>query len=96
MIAGLIAIVMLAIVGPGFTGTQARAEMMEANKEMMKATAVDLMALKAEITALQAELQRISARTGAMTKMIDKAASDYCKSVPDALLATGFAPGLCK
>jgi hypothetical protein len=31
-----------------------------------------------------------------MTKMADKAASDYCASVPDALLATGFVPGLCK
>jgi hypothetical protein len=54
------------------------------------------MALKKELAAIQAELQKITKRAGAMTAMVDKAASDYCKSVPDALLATGFVPGLCK
>jgi hypothetical protein len=86
----------LTIGGPALLATSAHAEMMEADMAMMKATAIDLMALKMEIATLQAELQRITARTATMTKMVDKAASDYCASVPDALLATGFAPGLCK
>ena len=93
---GLIAMFLLTIGGLGFLPTPAAAEMMEADASMMKATAVDLMALKMEIASIQAELQRLTARAGAMTSMIDKAASSYCGSVPDALLATGFAPGLCK
>ncbi len=96
LIIGLIVMLSLTIGGPGLLVTPAQAEMMEADMAMMKATAIDLMALKMEITTLQAELQRITARTATMTKMVDKAASDYCASVPDALLATGFAPGLCK
>ena len=93
---GLIAMLLLGAGSLGFCITPAGAEMMEADMSMMKATALDLMALKAEIATLQAEFQRLGARAGSMSKMIDKAASDYCASVPDALLATGFAPGLCK
>ncbi|MGH7409710.1 MAG: hypothetical protein ACREJ6_01415 [Candidatus Methylomirabilis sp.] len=93
---GLIAMFLLGAGSLGFSITPAGAEMMEADMSMMKATALDLMALKAEIATLQAEFQRLGARAGSMSKMIDKAASDYCASVPDALLATGFAPGLCK
>jgi hypothetical protein len=96
MIAGLIAALALSVVGPGFSIAPASAEMMETNMDMMKATGVDLMALKTEIASIQAELQRLTARAGAMTKMVDRAASDYCASVPDALLATGFVPGLCR
>ena len=96
MIVGLIAALALTIGGPGLSIAPATAEMMETDMAMMKATGVDLMALRTEIAAIQAELQRLTARAGAMTKMADKAASDYCASVPDALLATGFAPGLCK
>ena len=92
----LIALFLLGAGGLGFSITPAGAEMMEADMSMMKATAVDLMALKTEISSIQAELQRLTARAGAMTSMIDKASSSYCASVPDALLATGFAPGLCK
>ena len=93
---GLIAMLLLGAGSLGFCITPASAEMMEADMSMMKATALDLMALKAEIATLQAEFQRLGARTGSMSKMIDKAASDYCASVPDALLVSGFAPGLCK
>ncbi len=93
---GLVAMLLLASGGLGLSITPAGAEMMEADMSMMKATALDLMALKSEIASLQAELQRLGARAGSMSKMIDKASSDYCNSVPDALLATGFAPGLCK
>ena len=93
---GLIAMFLLGAGSLGFSIAPAGAEMMEADMSMMKATAADLMALKTEIATLQAELQRLGARAGSMSKMIDKAASDYCASVPDALLATGFAPGLCK
>jgi len=96
MIVGLIAALALTIGGPTLSITPATAEMSEANMEMMRATGVDLMALRTEIASIQAELQRLSARAGAMTKIADKAASDYCASVPDALLATGFVPGLCK
>jgi hypothetical protein len=96
VIVGLIAALVLTVGGPGFSVAPANAEKMDADMGMMKATAVDLMALKAEITSIQAELQRLSARAGAMTKMMDKATSDYCASVPDALLVSGFAPGLCK
>ena len=94
---GLIAALVLTIGGPGFTISPAgAAEMMEADMAMMKATGIDLMALKAEINSIQAELQRLSARAGAMTKMVDKTTNDYCASVPEALLVSGFAPGLCK
>ena len=96
MISGLLATLLLPLGGPCIVLSPAGAEMMEADMSMMKATAVDLMALKTEIASIQAELQRLTARAGAMTSMIDKASSSYCASVPDALLATGFAPGLCK
>ena len=97
VIVGLIAALVLTIGGPGFTISPAgAAEMMQADMAMMKATGIDLMALKAEINSIQAELQRLSARAGAMTKMVDKTTSDYCASVPEALLVSGFAPGLCK
>jgi len=97
MIVGLLATLVVTLIGPGFTISPAgAAEMIQADKAMMKATGDDLMALKKELAAIQAELQKITKRAGAMTSMMDKAASDYCKSVPDALLATGFVPGLCK
>jgi len=97
IIVGLIAALVLTISGPGFTISPAgAAEMMQADMAMMKATGIDLMALKAEINSIQAELQRLSARSGAMTMMVDKATSDYCASVPEALLVSGFVPGLCK
>ena len=97
MIVGLIAAFVLTLGGPRLAISPAgAAQMMEADMGMMKATAVDLMALKQEIWAIQAELQRLAARAGSMTKMMDKATSDYCASVPEALLVSGFAPGLCK
>ena len=97
MIVGLIAAFVLTLGCPRLAiSTAGAAQMMEADMAMMKATAVDLMALKAEINSIQAELQRLSARAGAMTKMVDKTTTDYCLSVPEALLVTGFAPGLCK
>jgi hypothetical protein len=82
LIIGLIVMLSVTIGGPGLLATSAQAEMMEADMAMMKATAIDLMALKMEIATLQAELQRIAARAATMTKMVDKAASDYCASVP--------------
>ncbi len=97
MIVGLIATLALTMGGFGLFSTSAQAaEMMQADKAMMKATGEDLMALKKEIAAIQADLEKLTKRAGAMGKMLDKTASDYCKSVPDALLATGFVPGLCK
>ena len=97
MVLGFIAALVLTLSGPRLvTSPAGAAEMMQADMAMMKATGIDLMALKAEINSIQAELQRLSARAGAMTKMVDKAASDYCASVPEALLVSGFAPGLCK
>jgi hypothetical protein len=97
MIVGLLATLFVTFIGPGFVFAPAEgAEMIQADKGMMKATGDDLMALKKELAAIQAELQKITKRASAMTSMLDKTASDYCKSVPDALLATGFAPGLCK
>jgi len=72
------------------------ADMISVEVAMMKATGEDLIALKKELAALQFELQRLTARTGAMTKMIDRATSNYCGSVPDSLREAGFAPGLCK
>ena len=96
VIVGLIAALVLTVGGLGFSVTPANAEKMDADMAMMKATGIDLMALKAEINSIQAELQRLSARAGAMTKMVDKTTSDYCASVPEGLLVSGFAPGLCK
>jgi len=97
MTVGLIATLFMTLAGAGFAIAPAgAAEMIQADKAMMKSTGDDLMALKKELAAIQADLQKITKRTGAMTSMLDKAASDYCKSVPDALLATGFVPGLCK
>jgi hypothetical protein len=97
MIVGLIATLALTMGGLGLFSASAQAgEMMQADKAMMKATGEDLMALKKEIAAIQADLEKLTKRAGAMGKMVSKAASDYCKSVPDALLATGFVPGLCK
>jgi len=97
MIVGLIATLALTMGGLGLFNTSAQAaEMMQADKAMMKATGEDLMALKKEIAAIQADLEKLTKRAGSMNKMLDKAANDYCKSVPDALLATGFVPGLCK
>jgi hypothetical protein len=97
MIVGLIATLALTLGGPSlFSAPVQAAEMMQADKAMMKATGEDLMALKKEIAAIQADLEKLTKRAGSMSKMINKAAGDYCKSVPDALLATGFVPGLCK
>ena len=97
MIAGLMALLFLILAGPGLAITPAgAAEMMQADKSMMKATGEDLMTLKKELAAIQAELQKLTTRAGSMTKMLDKTAGDYCASVPEALLVSGFAPGLCK
>jgi hypothetical protein len=97
MIVGLIAALGLTMGGLGlFSSSAQAAEMMQADKAMMKATGEDLMALKKEIAAIQADLEKLTKRASAMGKMVNKAAGDYCKSVPDALLATGFVPGLCK
>ena len=97
LIVGIIATLILTLVSPGLLIRPAgAAEMMEADKPMMKATGEDLMSLKKEITAIQAELEKLTKRTGSMMKMMDKAASDYCKSVPDSLRAAGWVPGLCK
>lgn len=94
---GLIVACVLTIGGPGISIIPAgAAEMMEADKAMMKATGEDLMSLKKEIAAIQAELEKITKRTGSMMKMVDKAAGNYCKSVPDSVRAAGWAPGLCK
>ena len=97
LIVGLIAALVLIVGGPGMSILPAgAAEMMEADKAMMKATGEDLMAVKKELAAIQAELEKLTKRAGAMMKMMDKAASDYCKSVPDSVRAAGWAPGLCK
>ncbi len=96
MIVGFIAALVLTIGGPGFHVTPAHAEKMEADMAMMKATGTDLMSLKQEIAGIRAELEKLSMRAGSMAKMVDSAASNYCASVPDALLVSGFAPGLCK
>lgn len=97
MIAGLMALLFLTLAGPGLAITPAgAAEMMQADKSMMKATGDDLMTLKKELAAIQAELQKITKMATSMSAMFDKAATDYCKSVPEALWVSGFAPGLCK
>jgi len=97
IIAGLIAAFTLNVGGSRFAISPAgAAEMMEADKAMMKATGTDLMSLKQEIAGIRAELERLSTRAGSMARMVDSAASNYCASVPDALLVSGFAPGLCK
>ncbi len=96
LIVGLIAALVLIVGGPGMSILPAgAAEMMEADKAMMKATGEDLMAVKKELAAIQAELEKLTKRTGSMMKMMDKAASNYCKSVPDSVRAAGWAPGLC-
>lgn len=97
LIVGLIAALVLIVGGPGLSITPAEAaEMMQADKAMMKATGEDLMTLKKELAAIQAELQKLTTRAGSMMKMMDKAASNYCASVPDSVRAAGWAPGLCK
>ena len=97
MIVGLLATLVVTLIGPGFAISPAgAAEMMQADKAMMKATGDDLMSLKKELAAIQAELQKINKRTGGMMAMVDKAAKNYCASVPESLRAAGFAPGLCK
>jgi len=97
MIVGLMALLFLTLAGPGLAITPAgAAEMMQADKAMMKSTGDDLMTLKKELAAIQAELQKITKMATSMSAMFDKAAGDYCKSVPEALLVSGFAPGLCK
>lgn len=97
IIVGLIAALVLTISGPGFTISPAgAAEMMQADMAMMKATGNDLMSLKQEIAAIRAELERLTMRAGSMSRMVDSATTNYCASVPEALLVSGFAPGLCK
>ena len=97
MIVGLIAAFVLTLGGPRLAISPAgAAQMMEADMAMMKATGSDLMSLKQEINAIRAELERLTSRAGAMARMVDSAASNYCSSVPEALLVSGFAPGLCK
>ena len=96
-IVGLIATVVLTLGTPGLSiPTAGAAEMMEADKAMMKATGEDLMSLKKELATIQAELEKLTHRSGSMMKMVDKAVSNYCKSVPDSLRAAGWVPGLCK
>lgn len=96
MIVGLLATLFLTLGGPGLSITPASAkEMMEADKAMMKATGEDLTALKKELAAVQDELKKLTGRIGSMSKMVDKTASDYCKSVPESLRKAGFAPGIC-
>ena len=99
MIVGLIAALFLTIGGPALfispAGAAEKDKMMEADKEMMKATGDDLMSLKKEIAGIQADLEKLTKRAGAMSKMMDKATSDYCKSVPESLRAAGWVPGLC-
>ena len=95
MIVGLIAALLMTIGGPALFISPAGAEMMEADKAMMKATGEDLMSLKKELAAIHTELEKITKKAGSMMKMVDKAASDYCKSVPASLVAAGFVPGLC-
>ncbi len=97
MIVGLIAALFMTIGSPALVVSPAdAAEMMEADKAMMKATGEDLMSLKKELAAIQADLEKLTKRAGAMSKMMNKATSNYCKSVPESLRAAGFAPGLCK
>jgi hypothetical protein len=97
MIVALVATLFMTIGGPSFSVAPAKAaEMMEADKAMMKATGEDLMSIKKEIAAIQAELEKLTKRTGSMMKMVDKAAGNYCKSVPESLRAAGWVPGLCK
>ncbi|MGH7409713.1 MAG: hypothetical protein ACREJ6_01430 [Candidatus Methylomirabilis sp.] len=97
MIVGLIAALFMTIGGPALSISPAgAADMMEADKAMMKATGEDLMSLKKEIAGIQADLEKLTKRAGAMSKMMDKARSDYCKSVPESLRAAGWVPGLCK
>ncbi len=103
MIVGLVAALVLTIGGPRFSVAPAHAEKMEADMAMMKATGTDLMSLQKEydlllqeIAAFKAEFERLTMRAGSMAKMVDSAARNYCASVPEAFLATGFPPGFCK
>ena len=97
MIVGLIAAIALTVGGPRLAISPAvAAEMMQADMAMMKATGNDLMSLKQEIAAIRAELERLAMRAGSMARMVDSATGNYCASVPEALLVSGFAPGLCK
>ncbi|MBI3779534.1 MAG: hypothetical protein HY278_00480 [candidate division NC10 bacterium] len=96
VIVGLIAALVLTVGGPGFSVAPANAEKMDADMAMMKATGTDLMSLKQEINAIRAELERLAMRAGTMARMVDSATGNYCASVPEALLVSGFAPGLCK
>lgn len=97
MIVGLIAALFMTIGGPVlYISPAGAADMMQADKAMMKATGEDLMSLKKEIAGIQADLEKLTKRAGAMSKMMDKATSDYCKSVPESLRTAGFVPGLCK
>lgn len=97
MIVGLVATFVLTLGGFGLAIPPAEAaKMMEADEAMMKATGEDLMKLKQELAAIQADLQKLTARIGSMGKMMEKTVGDYCNSVPESLLTTGFAPGLCR
>lgn len=97
LIVGFIAALFLTIGSPVLSLSPAgAAEMMQSDKAMMKATGEDLMSLKKEIAAIQADLEKLTKRAGAMSKMMDKATSNYCQSVPQSLRTAGFAPGLCK
>ena len=97
LIVGIIATLILTLGSPGLLIRPAgAAEMMEADKAMMKATGEDLMSLKKELAVIHAELEKLTKRAGSMTKMVDKAVSDYCKSVPESVRAAGWLPGVCK
>lgn len=97
IIVGLATMLFVAVGGPGLSISPASAaEMMEADKMMMKATGEDLMVLKNEIAIIRAELSKLTARIGTMNRMVERASSNYCQSVPQSLKAAGFAPGLCR
>ena len=96
-IVGFIATLVLTLGSPGLPILPARAaDMMEADKAMMKATGEDLMSIKKDLAVIQAELEKLTKRAGSMMKMVDKAVSDYCKSVPESVRAAGWVPGACR
>lgn len=96
-IVGLLAMFLVAVGAPGLSVSPVRAaEMMQTDKAMHQATGEELMKLKEELELVQAELQKLTARIGSMSRMAEKATSNYCKSIPSSLRAAGFAPGLCE
>ncbi len=86
MIVGLIATLVMTPLGPAFSITAAGAE--------TKANGNDLLVLKQEIATIQAELQKFGAQ--AETKKIDFPTTPDCVSLPEALLVSEAARGLCR